>query len=244
MKISKFFVSSIIAATIIVSACIVASAASGTTGACTWTTSGTTLTISGTGAMADYTNGGAPWYAYNSSITSIVIGAEVTYIGGYSFTNFAKVSTITIPENIKGIGESAFLKCTGLTTLNFNPNKCAAMGSELKPVFEKCNSLININIGDNVKYIPEYAFEMCTAVPVINVPESVYCIRVIQLHCSDKCCNSRPYVKNRQLCVLQMLIPWYNNDSCSCHSDWLRRIWGMHKSAHQHHLRLIRRNGG
>ncbi|MBQ7900702.1 MAG: leucine-rich repeat protein [Clostridia bacterium] len=176
MKISKLFVSAAIAATIIVSACIVASAASGTTGDCTWTTnsSNTILTVSGTGAMADYTNGGAPWYSYKSSITSIVIDETVTHIGNYAFAHLASVTEVTVPTSVKSIGESAFFNCTGLVTVNYNPTKCESMGSASKPVFAKCAALTEINIGDNVKFIPEYAFEMCSAVTSVNVPESVY----------------------------------------------------------------------
>lgn len=43
------------------------------------------LMISGTGAMADYSAGNAPWYHDRASITSIVIDEGVTHIGNYAF---------------------------------------------------------------------------------------------------------------------------------------------------------------
>ena len=57
--------------TVIISLCFAISsfAQSGTTGPLTWSLSGGTLIISGTGAMPDYTTSSptqAPWYAYRS----------------------------------------------------------------------------------------------------------------------------------------------------------------------------------
>ncbi len=43
------------------------------------------LTIRGAGNMADYAEGGAPWYAYRHSITAAVIENGVTGIGDYAF---------------------------------------------------------------------------------------------------------------------------------------------------------------
>jgi hypothetical protein len=44
-----------------------------------------TLTVSGSGAMADWTPGITPWYSDRTSITSVTIGNSVTYIGNYAF---------------------------------------------------------------------------------------------------------------------------------------------------------------
>ena len=173
-NISKLIIVAVIAVTVIISTSMVAGAASGTTGACTWTLNGTTLSITGSGAMADYTNGTAPWYGSRASITEVTIGDSVTYIGNYAFANLSKLATVTIPAKITGIGKCAFLSCTSLEILNYNATKCETMGSSTEPVFYKCSSLTNINIGSGVKYIPDYAFEMCTAVTNITVPESVY----------------------------------------------------------------------
>ena len=84
-----------------------------------------TLTISGTGAMADYDVGGnrAPWYnsllqkgatttAYSGktfvNITKVVIGSEVTHIGAYAFA-YTTVSDIQIADGVTSIGKGAFL---------------------------------------------------------------------------------------------------------------------------------------
>lgn len=93
-----------------------------------------TLTISGTGAMADYTSGDynninpelppapAPWcgheFPYNP-ITSIEIGNGVTHIGDYAFWNCG-MSSIVIPANVKSIGNGAFEQCMGLQHVTLN----------------------------------------------------------------------------------------------------------------------------
>lgn len=71
--------------------------ASGITGNATWTLDfkKQTLTISGTGAMADYTESSLPpWSQYYDYIKDIVIGENITHIGNFSFYNLAFVRNI------------------------------------------------------------------------------------------------------------------------------------------------------
>lgn len=57
-----------------------------------------TLTISGTGAMADYENPSErPWDSYVEEIETIVIEDGVTTIGKYAFNYCSGLTTITIP---------------------------------------------------------------------------------------------------------------------------------------------------
>ncbi len=89
-----------------------------------------TLTISatGTGVMLDQVNGPLfPWFTYAESITSIVIEEGLTYIGNVAFrgtawntpeTNqYRNVRSVTLPSTLKGIGDSAFNGCFGLTSI-------------------------------------------------------------------------------------------------------------------------------
>lgn len=70
------------------------------------------LTISGTGAMPDYTvSVKAPWSG--KSFTSVVIEEGVTSIGEYAFYA-AGLADITIPSSVNAIGDRAFEKCTAL----------------------------------------------------------------------------------------------------------------------------------
>ena len=77
-----------------------------------------TLTISGTGAMADYTwknpNTTAPWFAeYKDSITKLVIEEGVTHIGKFSFYNLNKLTgELKIPQSVTSVGDYGYGKMT------------------------------------------------------------------------------------------------------------------------------------
>ena len=82
-----------------------------------------TLTISGSGAMTDYSINNAdsttaPWRNYASSICSVVFEPGVTSIGGHTFYKFQNLKSIRFPNDyfsrLSTIGEGAF-ECTGLT---------------------------------------------------------------------------------------------------------------------------------
>ena len=83
-------------------------AASGTCGAeganVTWVldTEGT-LTLSGTGKMADYVStsgGGPPWDDRKSSVKKIVIGEGVTGVGSWAFMSCTALTELTIPQGV------------------------------------------------------------------------------------------------------------------------------------------------
>ena len=78
----------------------------------------TTLTISGTGAMANYNGQNMPWLAYKDDITTVVIEAGVTSIGGRAFYSFTKLESVTIPASVTQIGDAAFYECTNLATVS------------------------------------------------------------------------------------------------------------------------------
>lgn len=78
-----------------------------------------TLTISGTGAMKNYTsNNPAPWAVFKSDITTAVIGDGVTRIGGNAFYNFTALTSVTIAPSVTTIGNAVFFECTNLATIN------------------------------------------------------------------------------------------------------------------------------
>ena len=69
------------------------------------TLSGTTLTISGSGNMADFwssSQGEAPWYANRNSIQTVVFqsGSNVKNIGNRAFKDCSNLRTITIPSTV------------------------------------------------------------------------------------------------------------------------------------------------
>ena len=77
-----------------------------------------TLTISGTGKMADYPyNTDAPWYYNRFDVKSIVIGDNVTTIGENAFWMFNKLTSVELGESVESIGYQAFYYCEKLTSV-------------------------------------------------------------------------------------------------------------------------------
>ena len=103
-------------------------ASSGTCGEnLTWSYSGKTLTISGSGDMNSYNDcydayigsfvTNAPWKSYCKEMRSVVVNYGVTSIGNYAFEYCTGLTSITIPESVTKIGSYAFYCCNGLTSI-------------------------------------------------------------------------------------------------------------------------------
>ncbi|MBO6133808.1 MAG: leucine-rich repeat protein [Lachnospiraceae bacterium] len=119
-----------------------------------------TLYISGTGAMDDFTFDDGedgyvdiPWFDKKESIRKVVIQDGVTSIGDTAFAYLAMTS-IEIPDSVQEIGDSAFMYCTDLKNL-YIPNGIRSLGRE---VFWGCYSLESIRIPRSLKSIGESAF--------------------------------------------------------------------------------------
>ena len=84
-----------------------------------------TLTISGTGAMANYYSSSSdrPWADKLSDIKSVVIENGVTSIGSYAFEHCTGLESVTIPNSVTSIGYYAFQSCASLTAVNYCGSK-------------------------------------------------------------------------------------------------------------------------
>jgi len=159
---------------LICAATITAHAQSGTTGSLFWSLSGGTLTISGNGAMPNYTWNTVPWYSYKSSITSVVIGNGVTSIGDNAFSECYYLTSIAVPNSVTYIGNNAFSDCSYLTSIAI-PNSLTYIGNN---AFAFCYSLYfpNLILPNSVTYIGRYAFLECGGLKSITIPNSVTAI--------------------------------------------------------------------
>ena len=129
-----------------------------------------TLTISGTGAMNNYTDSSsAPWYSYRTSIKMVVVESGVKSIGSDAFYYCTRLTSVTIPDSVTSIGNYAFYRCTSLTSVTI-PDSVTTIGFA---AFSYCTSLISLTIPDSVKNIGNYAFRSCTSITSINIPDSI-----------------------------------------------------------------------
>jgi uncharacterized repeat protein (TIGR02543 family) len=116
----------------------------------TWTLTGTspnyTLTISGTGAMANYISGQTPWNSSRIAIKTVLINNGVTSIGNYAFSSCSGLTSVTIPNRVTSIGNSAFSSCSGLTSIYVHRAIPVSLGTT---VFS------NVNKNTCTLYVPE-----------------------------------------------------------------------------------------
>lgn len=117
-----------------------------------------TLTISGTGAMKDF-SAFPPWNLSESSsdmehITSVTINSGVTSIGNNAFSTAHKILHLSIPNTVKRIGETAFYNCMSLIQLDIP----FGVTTIEKGAFASCYGLTSINIPASVSSIGQSAF--------------------------------------------------------------------------------------
>lgn len=82
----------------------------------TWTlTTDGVLTISGSGAMFDYSTSKRPeWYPYKYAIKTLVLSDDITHIGSYAFhqlfqpCNDVYIAEVNLPSKLESIGDYAF----------------------------------------------------------------------------------------------------------------------------------------
>ena len=98
------------------------------------------LTISGTGAMANWNWKGSPWYANKDKIESVVIEDGVTSIGMYAFGDCSSLASIKLPNSISSIGNAAFSNCSSLTSITIS-NSVTSIGNS---AFYDCSSLTSV----------------------------------------------------------------------------------------------------
>ena len=120
-------------------------------------------------------NESAPADSYSSSYSGAVTipqvvtfeGKEytVTSIGEEAFFENIGLTSVTIPNSVKGIGDKAFYGCSALTSVTI-PNSVTVIG---EGAFSGCNALTAINIPGSVESIGMGAFSSCNALSSIIV---------------------------------------------------------------------------
>ena len=130
------------------------------------------LTISGSGAMKDYTwdeNVRLDWYVRKKDIRSVVLDNRITHIGDYAFdkcTNIESVrytgytgnAGVALPESVTTIGVHAFSD-TGVTGTLKLPEHLTEIDSS---AFYHCGKLNGeLKLPDTVKEIGGFAFHSC-----------------------------------------------------------------------------------
>ena len=94
---------------------------------------------------------------------------SVTSIGNSAFVGCSGLTSVTIPNSVTSIGNSAFYGCSGLTSVTI-PNSVTSIGTS---VFYGCSGLTSVTIPNSVTYINTYAFNGCSSLTTVTIPNSV-----------------------------------------------------------------------
>lgn len=143
-------------------------------GALTWKLdSKGTLTISGTGAMTDYTKSGvAPWNKDCEEIRSVVIENGVTTIGEYAFENCTLLESVAISDSVEKIGKYAFSGCSALKRISL-PDSIAQIGD----CAFRASGLEAVKIPEGVTLLGEGMFARCPNLQTVELPSTLQAIR-------------------------------------------------------------------
>lgn len=139
------------------------------------------LTISGTGAMEDYSfYDEAPWYEHMYYINRVVIQKGITSIGKNAFEDCEYLTGVTIPEGVESIGDYAFWNCKRLRRITI-PDGVTHIGRD---AFDNCVRLVDITLPESATSIGEGAFEDCDAIENIALPSGM---TSIEAHTFSSC---------------------------------------------------------
>ncbi len=128
---------------------------------------------------------------YKGGRTEVIVPEKigkdtVTVIGDHAFCPFAArikpevkevrkaITSITLPNTVRSIGNAAFWDCESLISVNI-PEGVDKIGEN---TFAECGKLENIIIPKSVRSIERRAFFQCDSLKFIEVPEGVEVIGV------------------------------------------------------------------
>ena len=157
-----------------------AEAAAVSSGTCgenvTWTLDDQgTLTISGTGAMYDYTytweadkgdTFDTPWFDLREQIRRAVVGKGVTFIGTGTFAFLYNLTSVSLPAGLEELGNSVFCGCEKLTSVTI-PDGVRYAGGDL---FYGCRSLKTVSLPDSLQGLGGATFLGCTSLTKVTLP--------------------------------------------------------------------------
>lgn len=164
-----------------------------------------TMVVKGKGKMQDWIWDSAPWYnsSYRQSVTSCVIQDGVTNIGNYMLYDFTNLESVSMPNSVISIGDSAFYECPfeniiipdGVTYIGASAfNSCTALSSVIIPdsvqsvggrVFEGCSSLVDVTIGKGLTELSAEMFRACKNLESIIIPDNVLAIGPPKSECTQ-----------------------------------------------------------
>jgi hypothetical protein len=118
---------------------------------------------------ANLTSIGRQGFSGCTNLTQITLPDGIESIDTYAFSGCTSLTEITLPASITYIGQTVFYNCTNLTVISW-PNSLTTI-----PVatFQSCPNLREITLPDNLESIESQAFYECESISTITIPASV-----------------------------------------------------------------------
>lgn len=156
----------------------------------TWTLDAEgTMTISGTGAMADYSSvSKRPWHPQIGEIKAVKVTDGVTKIGKYAFRNATAMTSLELADSVTVLGPYSF-RNVGLTEVTISDKltdtkqafygcesltKVTVNGTRVSPsTFQSCDALTDVTLADTITEIGDSAFYGCSALTSIQLPSKL-----------------------------------------------------------------------
>ena len=118
----------------------------------------------------------------HGQLVSVTIPNSVTEIGNSAFSNCQKLTSIDIPNSVTSLGAYAFNQCYALSSVRLS-NSIRSLENS---TFKGCESLTSIVIPASVTSIGDNVFNGCRHLSSVDIPNSVTEIRYYAfINCTD-----------------------------------------------------------
>ncbi|MCD8180423.1 MAG: leucine-rich repeat domain-containing protein [Firmicutes bacterium] len=108
-------------------------------------------------------------FAGLENITSITVNDGIKTIGNGAFDGCTSLKSFTIPDGIVNIGDNTFRNCSSAVSITV-PDTVQSIG---EATFDGCAKLTSINIPSGVTGIEDYTFRGCALLKSIEIPTTV-----------------------------------------------------------------------
>ena len=135
----------------------------------TWELSGGVLTVSGSGAMNDYSEKKpAPWQQSKDTIRAVFVENGVTSVGNCAFLGMDRLTSAVLATSVKRVGDWAFSGCFELALLDMDGVEEIGQSA-----FERCCAMTSVRLPDTLGILRYRAFYGCSSLVSVLVPASV-----------------------------------------------------------------------
>lgn len=131
-----------------------------------------TLSITGSGAMRDYSDySPAPWSPLARQIKSLTIAEGATSIGYYAFSECSAMEAAALPDTLTEIDSKAFYNCKALAEIDLSKAEITYIGSN---AFYNCMTLAEIDLSRaEMTWIYGGTFSGCSNLETVFLPDTL-----------------------------------------------------------------------